>query len=287
MPARHEANHDGDRSSLPRPAQRPSPGWCRLPRAYADRVLVLLPPSETKRDGGSGPPLSLAALSHPELDKVRTELLDELVGLAADLPTARAALGLTPGQDAEIARNAVLRAAPTMPALQRYSGVLYDALDFGSLRGTAAARARARLAVGSALFGLVHADDPIPAYRLSASAKLPAGGTLAARWRPALEPVLAAVAAGELVVDLRSGSYAGLGRVPGAVTVDVLAELPDGSRKVISHFNKAHKGRFARLLAGTRAEPADAGAVAALARRAGMRVLRPSATALELVIPAP
>jgi cytoplasmic iron level regulating protein YaaA (DUF328/UPF0246 family) len=250
-------------------------------------VLVLLPPSETKRDGGSGPPLDLAALSHPELDGVRTGLVDELVGLAADVPAARAALGLTPGQDAEITRNAVLRDSPTMPALQRYSGVLYDALDLGSLRGTAAARARSRLVVGSALFGLVRADDPIPAYRLSASAKLPSGGTLAARWRPALEPVLAAVAAGELVIDLRSGSYAGLGRVPGAVAVDVLAELPDGSRKVISHFNKAHKGRLARLLAGTRAEPADAGAVAALARRAGMRVLRPSPTALQVVIPAP
>jgi cytoplasmic iron level regulating protein YaaA (DUF328/UPF0246 family) len=250
-------------------------------------VLVLLPPSETKRDGGSGPPLRFDALSHPELDKVRVHLLDELLALAADVPAARVALGLTAGQDSEIARNAVLRTSPTMPALKRYSGVLYDALDLGSMRGAAAARARARLAVGSALFGLVRADDPIPAYRLSATAKLPAGGTLAARWRPALEPVLAAIAAGELVVDLRSGSYAGLGRVPGAVTVDVLAELPDGSRKVISHFNKAHKGRLARLLAGTRAEPADAGAVAALARRAGLRVLRPAPNALELVIPTP
>jgi cytoplasmic iron level regulating protein YaaA (DUF328/UPF0246 family) len=250
-------------------------------------VLVLLPPSETKRDGGSGPPLRLDALSHPELDQVRAGLLEELLELAVDVPAARAALGLTAGQDTEIARNAVLRSSPTMPALQRYSGVLYDALDIGSMRGAAAVRARTRLAVGSALFGLVRADDPIPAYRLSATAKLPAGGTLAARWRPALEPVLAAIAAGELVVDLRSGSYAGLGRVPGAVTVDVLAERPDGSRTVISHFNKAHKGRFARLLAGSRAEPADAAGVAALARRAGLRVLRSSPTALQLVVPTP
>ena len=250
-------------------------------------MLVLLPPSETKRDGGDGPPLRLAALSHPELDPVREQLVEELVALAADPAASRAALGLTEAQHAEVVRNAALRTSPTAPALHRYSGVLYDALDVASLRGAAAARARARLAVGSALFGLVRADDPIPAYRLSASAKLPSGGTLAARLRPALEPVLAAVAAGELVIDLRSGSYAGLGRVPGAVAVDVLAELPDGSRKVISHFNKAHKGRLARLLAGTRAEPADAGAVAALARRAGMRVLRPSPTALQVVIPAP
>lgn len=250
-------------------------------------MLVLLPPSETKRDGGDGPPLKLEVLSHPSLTATRAALVDELVALAADPAASRTALGLTAGQDAEIARNAVLRDSPTLPALRRYTGVLYDALDAGSLRGAALARARTRLAVGSALFGLAGADDPIPAYRLSAGARLPGAATLAARWRPSLEPVLAAVAAGELVVDLRSGSYAALARVPGAVDVDVLAELPDGSRKVISHFNKAHKGRFARLLASTRAEPADAGAVAALARRAGWRVHRPAPNTLHLIIPTP
>lgn len=87
-------------------------------------------------------------------------------------------------------------------------------------------------------------------------------------------------------MDLRSGSYAALGRVPGAVTVNVLAERPDGSRAVVSHFNKAHKGRLARALAVTRAEPSDAAAVAAVARRAGMRVERSGATHLDVVVPA-
>jgi cytoplasmic iron level regulating protein YaaA (DUF328/UPF0246 family) len=248
-------------------------------------VLVLLPPSETKRDGGDGPPLRLDALSYPALDAVRKALVEELVDLAADVPASRAALGLSAAQDGEITRNAALWTSPTMPALHRYTGVLYDALDAGSLRGAAAERARARLAVGSALFGLLRADDPVPAYRLSAGSALPAGGTLAARWKPLLEPELAALAATELVVDLRSGSYAALGRVPGAVTVNVLAERPDGGRSVVSHFNKAHKGRLARVHASTRAEPTDAAGVAAIARRAGMRVER-TGTALEIVIPA-
>ena len=252
---------------------------------YPSPVLVLLPPSETKRDGGDGPPLRLDALSHPALDGVRKALVDELVDLAADVPACRAALGLSPAQDAEIARNAALWTSPTLPALHRYTGVLYDALDAGSLRGAAAGRARARLAVGSALFGLLRADDQVPAYRLSAGSALPAGGTLAARWKPVLEPELAAVAAADLMVDLRSGSYAALGRVPGAVTVNVLAERPDGSRSVVSHFNKAHKGRLARVLASTRAEPADAAGVATIARRAGMRVER-RGNALEIVIAA-
>ncbi len=192
-------------------------------------VLVLLPPSETKRTGGAGPPLAMSALSFPELDPLRKVLVDELVELARDVTVSRAALGLSPRQDDEIARNAALVSSPTLPALHRYTGVLYDALDAGSLRGAPAARAGARLVVGSALFGLVRATDPVPAYRLSAGSALPDRPTLAARWRPLLDPVLAALAAEEMMVDLRSGSYAALGRVPGAVTVNVLAERADGA----------------------------------------------------------
>lgn len=237
-------------------------------------MIVLLPPSETKRAGGEGPPLRLDGLGSPALGAVRSALVDELVALAADPPASRCALGLSAGQDAEIARNAALRDAPTMPAITRYTGVLYDALDVGSLRGADRARALSRLAIGSALFGLLRAEDLVPAYRLSATSKLPGRPGLAVRWRPVLEPVLAAIADGELVVDLRSGSYAALGRLSGAVRVDVLAEHPDGRRSTVSHFNKAHKGRLARALAATRAEPGDAAGVASVARRAGMRVER-------------
>jgi cytoplasmic iron level regulating protein YaaA (DUF328/UPF0246 family) len=248
-------------------------------------VIVLLPPSETKQIGGDGAPLRLEALSSPELGPLRAELVDQLVELAADPPACRRALGISASQDAEIERNATLRSAPTLPAINRYTGVLYDALDVGSLRGASVARARGRLAVGSALFGLLRADDPVPAYRLSATSKLPGQPTLAARWRPVLEPVLAQIASRELVVDLRSGSYAALGRLPGAVVVDVVSEREDGTRAVVSHFNKAHKGRLARALVTTRSEPDDAAQVATVARRAGMRVER-RGNELTVVIPA-
>jgi hypothetical protein len=141
------------------------------------------------------------------------------------------------------------------------------------------------LAVGSALFGLLAADDLIPAYRLSAGSTLPGRPGLATRWRPVLEPVLAELVARELVVDLRSGAYAGLARVDGAVEVDVVTEHPGGRRTVVTHFNKSHKGRLARTLAATRSEPDDAAAVAALARRAGMRVER-IGNELTIVVPA-
>lgn len=248
-------------------------------------MIILLPPSETKRAGGEGPPLRLDALGFPTLGPLREQIVDEMVDLAADRPACRRALGLSESQDAEIERNAALRNAPTLPAIDRYTGVLYDALDVASLSGVAAARARTRLAVGSALFGLLRADDPIPAYRLSATSKLAGRPSLSTRWRPLLEPVLADIAGTELVVDLRSGSYAALGRLPDAVRADVVSEDSDGNRAVVSHFNKAHKGRLARTLATTRSEPEDAGAVATIARRAGMRVER-RGNSLTVVVPA-
>jgi cytoplasmic iron level regulating protein YaaA (DUF328/UPF0246 family) len=97
--------------------------------------------------------------------------------------------------------------------------------------------------------------------------------------------VLADIATNELVIDLRSSSYEALGRVPTAVRVDVVAEHADGHRTVVSHFNKAHKGRLARALVSSRAEPDDAAKVAAIARRAGMRVER-DANELTVIVDA-
>nr|WP_206025854.1 peroxide stress protein YaaA [Rhodococcus sp. 14C212] len=244
--------------------------------------MVLLPPSETKSDGGDGAPLDLGELSMPQLTATREELVQALVDLAADQEASSLALGLGPTQADEIERNAKLWVSPTRPALARYTGVLFDALDAGSFTRAQREKAYRRLAVGSALFGAVRAGDPIPAYRLSGGSKLPGFGTLASLWRPELSGALTAEAAGELVVDLRSGVYRQLGPVPGAVTATVLTEQPDGSRKVVSHFNKHHKGLLARAFVLTRAEPADIDGAARVAARAGLRVEVASAT--ELVI---
>jgi hypothetical protein len=220
----------------------------------------------------------------PELTPLRSELADALVGLAADVPGARTVLGLSPRQDDEIARNARLKVGPTLPAVQRYTGVLYDALDVASMTRAQRARADRRLAIGSALFGVVRAGDPIPAYRLSAGSVLPGMPTLRTFWKPALTEALAGI--DDLVVDLRSGSYAALAPIPGAVAVRVLSAHDDGSRTVVSHFNKAHKGRLARLLAAATAEPDSVVRLRAALRRAGLHVEHDGDRTLTLVVPA-
>jgi len=240
-------------------------------------VLVLLPPSETKAPGGDGPPLDLEAHSFPELNPVRRKIADALVDLAADVPASLKALDLSPRQEDEVARNAALWSSPTLPTLERYTGVLYDALDVGSFTKSQLAKAEQRLAVASALFGITRGADRIPGYRLSGGSSLPSLGTLRSLWRPVLEPIFGGL--DELIVDLRSGAYAALARIPGAVTVRVVT--PGG--RTVSHHNKAYKGKLAAVLAKAGREPSTVEGLLRTATRGGLHVERTGDLELEMI----
>ncbi|MEQ4304029.1 peroxide stress protein YaaA [Plantactinospora sp. B6F1] len=225
-------------------------------------MLILLPPSEGKTAPRSGRPVDPDALSQPALAPGRERVLDALVTLCSvpDRDRAREVLGLSPGQDEEVDRNARLRTAPAQPAAKVYTGVLYDALGLVTLPGPARARARRSVLVLSGLWGVLRTDDRIPAYRCAIGVNLPGVGGLAAYWRGLLDPVLTEAAGGGPVLDLRSSGYAATWRPTGrlaerTVTVRVLHEQVVGGevrRSVVSHFNKASKGRLVRdlLLAG-------------------------------------
>ncbi|MCY7325370.1 MAG: peroxide stress protein YaaA, partial [Microbacteriaceae bacterium] len=92
-------------------------------------MLVLLPPSETKRDGGDDRSLDLSRLSFQGLTVSRAAALDATSALALDPDAMAAALRLGPTQRGELERNRRIAQSPVMPAMDRYTGVLYDALD--------------------------------------------------------------------------------------------------------------------------------------------------------------
>jgi cytoplasmic iron level regulating protein YaaA (DUF328/UPF0246 family) len=216
-------------------------------------VLILLPPSEGKAAPRRGKPLDEAALSFPVLTDARKAVREALVGLCTDDPErAAAVLGLSTGQRDLVDLNADVASAPTARADRIYAGVLYDALGFDTLSPAAKRRAASRVALVSSLFGLVRPGDRIPAYRLSGDAVLPGVGSVAGVWREALgEAVTDALGSG-LLVDLRSSMYAAFWRPPAMLarkvaTVRVLHEVA-GRRQVVSHFNKATKGRLVRGL---------------------------------------
>lgn len=233
-------------------------------------MLIVLPPSETKAPGGDGPALDLGELSFPGLNSVRGNLVEDLAALPVD--EALGILRISEKLRGEAEANLVLRSSPTMPAIHRYTGVLFDALDAPTLPTAALSR----LAVGSALFGVLRATDPIPRYRLSGGTRLPDAPTLKARWGKLITEALAAE---DFVVDLRSGAYQQLGKVPGALTVRV-----ERDGKVVSHFNKQYKGELARVLALAEEPAGSIDDVAEIARSAGMTVERDSGFQLTLVV---
>jgi uncharacterized protein len=238
-------------------------------------MLIFLPPSETKAFPAQAPPVDLGSLALPELAPTRTVLVKGLVRLARGrASTALEALGLSEGQAGELAHNRGLGSAPADLASEVYTGVLYDAVDLPDLRRRGLTTDH--VLIFSGLWGVLRPDDRIPHYRCSAGVKLPAVGSVSAAWRKGLRAPLAAHVGDRLVVDLRSGAYASLW-VPGAntVTVRVLHERQVGGvvkRSVVSHFNKATKGRLARALLESGQQPRKPEEFADLVRALGYMV---------------
>ncbi len=229
-------------------------------------MLVLLPPSEGKASSGRGAPLALESLSLPALGPAREAVLGELVELCTgDEEKAREVLGLSEGLRGEVAKNAALKTAGARPAGEIYTGVLYDALDLASLDTAAKQRAARSLLVFSGLWGAVRVTDRIPSYRCSMGVKLPGLGALGAYWRTPMATALPEAAGDGLVLDLRSSAYATAWKPKGEVagrtaTVRVLhSQIVDGAEKrsVVSHFNKATKGRIVRSLVSGGVAPED------------------------------
>ncbi len=223
-------------------------------------MLILLPPSEGKTRPASGAPLDLESLSFSRLTPVRAQLLRTLVKLCNGNPKrAMEVLGLGTTQADAIEINAALPEEPTARADAIYTGVLFSELDLPTLDEASRKRADESLAIASALFGLLRPDDLIPAYRLSGNVTLPRLGTVAGRWRTPLPRAMRELAGDGLLIDLRSGTYTALGKPPAelahrTVTMRVLHEH-QGVRKVVSHFNKATKGRDRTRAARVRRRP--------------------------------
>jgi cytoplasmic iron level regulating protein YaaA (DUF328/UPF0246 family) len=253
-------------------------------------VLILLPPSEGKSAPRRGRPLDLAELSFPALHGARAQVLDALVTLCAEHPMDEAArvLGLGPTQSAEVRRNAGLATSPAARADRVYTGVLYQALALDSLDPAARRRASSRLGIVSGLFGLLRPTDRVPAYRLSGGVSLPNLGPVARHWGRHLAPAVEQAAGGGVVLDLRSAAYVPCWQPRGdraarTVTVRVVLET-GGRRRVVSHVNKATKGRLVRSLLADGSSPRDARRLVDLMRDLGWVVEEPEPGRVDLVV---
>lgn len=191
------------------------------------RTLMLLPPSEGKSDGGGGSTWAPATMAI-DLDGQRSQLQDALQTLDGEHPDP---------------------SGPTRPAIERYSGVLYDELDAVTMSEAARQRLNDRVRIVSGRWGLVAPNDPIPFYKLKMSASVPPLGRLSTWWRPAITEVLTDLASDAIVWDLLPNEHAAAidwRSVP--VRHRVTIRFLDRNGRTVSHWNKLLKGSIVRWL---------------------------------------
>lgn len=207
-------------------------------------MFILIPPSERKSetpaDRNDGP-LSddIAAGAKAALGKFRRKTRAEMQRLYGVKTEAMA--------HSIHVRNQRYDRMPTVKAIERYRGVMYDAIGYETLTNPEAADRR--LMIVSALFGLISAATPIPEY------KLPMQGWLATFWRPENTARLEALAEGKTVVNLLPQAHQRAIAYHPQVVVDFRVE---GGTRSSGHFGKTIRGRFVRwLIENDIEDPAD------------------------------
>ena len=190
---------------------------------------ILIPPSEGKTPGGDGKPLKRARNPVKEMVQRLSDFRggwEELLGVKGN------------AKDAAIKANQDLLRAPTMPAIERYTGVVYQGIDYPSLKKPAKAFFDRHVRIISAVFGLVEPRLLIPDYKLKIE-KLDA----AKYWRPLIEKELSEC----LVIDLLPQAHKKAVAYEDGIEVEFFVGK-SGKKKSAGHFGKLIKGKFVRWL---------------------------------------
>lgn len=129
------------------------------------------------------------------------------------------------------------------PAINIYTGVLYQALGWQSLSPAARKRGELAVAIISAKYGLVRPSTKIESYKAKINNKV-------------MAPIVAAALDGaekQLIVDCRSSTYKSVWKAPVDITVEVrVSTVVEGVRTVVTHMSKKTRGEIARWLLQSR-----------------------------------
>jgi len=125
------------------------------------------------------------------------------------------------------------------PAIEVYSGVLYQALGWRGLTQEQQRYAESTIAIISAQYGVVRPRQEITAYTATINT---------AKMRPVVTDDLGAISP-SLIVDCRSSTYKSVWKSPIEKTVEIkVFTYIDGVKKVITHMSKKIRGQVVRHL---------------------------------------
>ena len=197
-------------------------------------MLILLPPSEGKAPEATAAPFPKA---HPDLRADTQAILKHIARLAVADRMEFYALKAKEKAAAAHTLNRTALDAKTLPALQRYTGVVYQNIDVPTLKKKRSAEKR--IYVVSGFFGLISGGTLLPNY------KMPINTWLARQWKSINTERLQQAAGRKKVLSLLPQAYAKAIELDNTLTVDFRVA---GGKKAAGHFGKAIKGRFVRFL---------------------------------------
>ena len=227
--------------------------------ASEKKLIILLPPSEGKAESGkTGTRFTeTSGTFGKSLGKQRREVVAALKQVRGGSPKLLGVSGahLTRAQQANLA----VHGAKTLPASQRYTGVVWDHLDLASLPLATQKIAAKNIIIISGLLGLVTAGDPTPDYRLKIGASLAPMGKLSSWWRDEISNALNKHCAGAVVISLLPQEHTAA-LIPDSESIKsyLHVDLATKSGKAGGHDAKAAKGRLARHLLINRNDPVKA-----------------------------
>jgi len=203
-------------------------------------MFILFAPSEDKREGGDTAFLPSSLLFG--LEKSRDEMLDSYkVLIDAQNPVQLQELFGIKDPDKYQRFLKPLDTALCLQAIERYSGVAYEYLNYLALPQNAQEYLAKKVIIFSNLFGPIRASDFIPDYKLKQGTSV---GCLApeAFYKKYFSDVLDEMIGENEVLDLRAGFYDKF-YIP-KETSTTLKFLKEG--KVVSHWAKAYRGSVLR-----------------------------------------
>ena len=207
-------------------------------------MKILLAPAETKKEGGELATYTKENFFFKEFQNTRDEVVKHYETLLKEssLEEISKWFGLKKLDECKKYKESVL-SKPTIKAIQRYTGVAFDALEYLELDLNAQNYCDEYIILFSNLFGPLRADDLIPDYKFKQGAELPSINVIKA-YKDAIKDSLDSYL-GEEVVDLRAGFYDKFYK-PSANTI-TYKFLKDG--KVVSHWAKFYRGNIVKQLA--------------------------------------
>ena len=128
-----------------------------------------------------------------------------------------------------------------VPAIDRYTGVVYENIGWNSLDDKAQAYLQKHIFIFSGLFGMVRPLTPIPNYKLKMNVL-----SLQIHWRPILTEALKDE---EFIIDLLPQVHR-KAYLPNENVYKVdFSVIKKGKKTAAGHFGKAVKGKFIKFLA--------------------------------------